>query len=540
MAKTSTRFREFFINIKRSGLLTSTIAVVALVNIINLMPLYSENAFASSIYDDVIKSLDSIKVEGVSGEVDVTNTYGSLMSLSCGSTFYNSFKAAVDGGGDWAIVNFDEGSGKRVRVIWSSTANSLTAQFGMDSPSVKYLYLTGTVGYVQFGRQSNGSPVCDYATTPTSLSYVVLSQSSFSSDEGIFANTFNVSYPSGYEGVIVSDQSTDVDGDGLNAARELFQGTSDNAKDTDEDGLNDYVESRWYPYHDSAFCDTSTPKHCAEPHPTAKDVYVEMDWMNDGTTSYKPTDIQVGLVSDAFAAKDIYLHADTGQYGGGNQLATYAAPLSFEKGLGTDYFDYKDGNFSSARQGIWRYMISGDNYSQAPNSSGATYPGSDNIFISNGYIRDHQSGFGYTDLDTALAGTMIHEIGHSLCLSGVQQYSYQHSICIYGGVDAGNVSTNSYSNYASSMNYYNQMGMVDYSNGSNSAPGDHNDWFAVKNFMPDFTSWDYDTDADYGVGLNRKPKMSVAITTETAKKLKDKGLLKTGKVSWKHLQVRKH
>ena len=350
---------------------------------------------------------------------------------------------------------------------------------------------------------------------------------------------FNNNLPLGYAGDAIRNGSVDSDGDGLVLSQESAQGTSDDNKDSDGDGLSDYVESKWYPNKNSIFCGVS---ECAYPDPVKKDIYVEIDWMNDGTTSFKPTATQVGLVSDAFAAKDIHFHADTGQYGGGSLLSPYTAPLTMVKDpLVTDFFDFKDASFSADRKGIWRYMISGKNYASSPTSSGASFAGSGNIFVSNGFIRANQASFGYTDLDTAIAGTMLHEIGHSLCLSADVRYSYQDSVCVFGGVDSGDVNTNSYPLYTSSMNYYHQMGMVDYSTKPNLI-GDHDDWSAVKTYMGDFTSWDYDTEISSGVGAlpaMAQSKLSVAITTETAKELRKKGLLKSGKATWRHLQVKK-
>ena len=330
--------------------------------------------------------------------------------------------------------------------------------------------------------------------------------------------------PTGYEGADVPDPSVDKDGD----------------------GLEDKKESIWNTSRDSEFCDTSTPKHCAYPDPTTPDVYVQIDWMNDGTTSFKPSDTQLGMVQDAFAEKGINFHADTGLYGGGHQISTYNSMFPFEKTSATDFFDYKDASLSADRIGIWRYMISGNTYSEDVTSSGVTFPGSDNMFLSYGLIKSDQTDFGYSDLDTAIAGTIIHELGHSLCLSKTQEYSYQDSECIYAGVDTGGMVgsalTNDYGQYESSMNYADQMSMVDYSSGANIGLGsaaDHDDWSAVNNHMSDFTQWDYDSQADYGDtgGLSLKLRQVRGININTAKTLKAKGLLKTGKAMWRHLKV---
>jgi len=507
----------------------------------------STSVFASSIYDDNYQAIDTVGVyhsSNCSTEIDLTSTWmkyitdkehwysGTELTMPI---YKESLEQAFDTG-RWAVSEYEHATQKWVYVYWTedtslaldwmSTGNSVMA----DSNELNVMAL-GCIGGV----------IRQYPQMYHFNGQEVLSNNGTGSNtfRNLFVYSSTLNEPSGYEGDNIRTGSTDSDDDGLSLVQETKQGTVDalGYKDTDGDGIDDYKESTWFEDRDDVFCGVS---ECAYPDPLTKDAYVEIDWMNDGTNSYQPNATQIGLISDAFASKCIAFHADTGQYGGGEQLSTYTAPLSFVKGLGTDYFDYKDANFNSNRQGIWRYMISGNNYTEYPTSSGATYPGSDNIFLSYGYIKDHQSGFGYTDTDTAIAGTMIHEIGHSLCLSDTQSYSYQNSSCIYSGIDSGGTTTNDYTNYVSSMNYYDQMGMVDYSTGINGSPGDHDDWSAVNSHMNDFASWDYDTEHDYGSGLSlrkQKPHFAVSITTDTAKKLKAKGLLRTGKATWQHLQV---
>jgi len=138
--------------------------------------------------------------------------------------------------------------------------------------------------------------------------------------------------PLGYEGEAIKAGDEDIDLDGLDLIQELKQGTVDAAgyNDTDYDGLSDMVESVWYVDRTDVFCNTApNPDVCALPDPVKQDIYVEIDWMSDATNStlYKPTNSQLSIVEEVFDDKDINIHFDTGNYGGGNVLPDFDAEL---------------------------------------------------------------------------------------------------------------------------------------------------------------------------------------------------------------------
>lgn len=265
--------------------------------------------------------------------------------------------------------------------------------------------------------------------------------------------------------------------------------------DSDGDGLSDYVESRSYPSRQAVFCGTS----CAYPDPSIKDLYVENDWMKEPGLlgrSFKPNTAQLTVVEEAFADQDITVHFDTGQYGGGNELPAYTEDMSFYRDENaTDFYDYKYGNsaiavnFDVDRYRIWHYMISGYSYPQIPNSSGASYVGDDDSFISVGLLEDTTS----SGIDDVIAGTILHELGHSLCLSDTLHYVNQSQDCVYGGVHAKNDLT--YASYESVMNYdYQFSDLVDLSSGVG-MPEDHDDWSAIAIGMDDFIDSDAEGEA---------------------------------------------
>lgn len=546
-------------------------------------------AHATSDFDNLFTPGSMLVANGgCSG--DITTSYGALINSATSGpnlNFKNAWHQALLNGDGWGMsqivignglalsdqVNYDgtryysDGSyvqtgDKFVRLYVSDTSDynvSFEATGGTSySPYGHQIALIGSSVYSYTFSWSNINNTCtlkmsgglypsynwnNYPVMATTNSDTTLSQRAWF--KPVMLNFTNVSYPYAYDGPDINAHPDD-DNDGLTTDEEYMQGTSDSAVDTDGDGIDDLKESIWNPYRASEFCKTSvTPNVCAYPDPTTQDIYVQIDWMDDGTRAFKPSDAQLGMVSDAYAAQGIKFHADTGQYGGGNLLSSYITPLRMAKVSTTDFFDVKGSNIDQDRLGIWRYMISGYEYLETLGSSGASFAGSDNAFISYGYIKDNAAGFNYSDFDTAIAGTIIHEIGHSLCLTDTIKFSHQNSECVYAGMESGGWDAasqtfiNPYQDYESSMNYAYQMALTDYSDGSNGSTIDHDDWYAIKHNVGVFKLWDYDTDYNYSPGIStaKKSRLTTAITVDMAKKLKSKGQLKTGKSTWRHLKV---
>lgn len=309
--------------------------------------------------------------------------------------------------------------------------------------------------------------------------------------------------PTGYAGAAIGG-ITDADNDGLTSSQEMEQGTSDTNFDTDGDGISDYNESKLNPNYDDIYCDTSVSPHvCADPNPGVKDLFVEIDWMKNGSTEYKPTSAEITDLTNMYSAHGIRAHFDLGTYGGGSYLPVYSGNVNFWETSGAlDIHDYKYGatsaetgtssvaeQFSPYRQNIWRYMIFGA--SLVPDVEdyfhgvvgGVTETVGDDIIISS-----ERSGLldtAYYTNERAIAGLMAHELGHALCLSESRAYIDQESSCIFGGVD-----NDGYSSYISVMNTEDtepsrsNLSTINYSSGSST--GDHDDWSAINAGMGQF------------------------------------------------------
>lgn len=402
--------------------------------------------------------------------------------------FHNRFVSNLATGSGWAIQHLDFGgssgiSGPGVRIWLFDPSATLTVINGQIQAS------PGTVNYATFFYNPNAScrwQLLDYNTDTTS--------SIFHTEDGglLFVASDNIVYPSDYSGPEIRTTPVfDQDHDGLNSAQEASQETLDTQEDTDKDGLGDLVESQWNANRAAVFYSSDN-----YPSPTIKDLYVEIDWMKDPTTneSFRPTSTQLDQVKAAYAVKGISAHFDTGEYGGGQELSQYVGELKFAPDTNNiDFFNIKNGtgdgittpSFSSSRRGVWHYMIAGNKTSLYDTkldtfrntSTGASYAGDDDILIGIGRVKELASA----NQDQAVSGTIMHELGHNLCLSDTS-YTGQDSSCVFSGIDhyAGN-------DYASVMNYDKQLSMVNYSTGSNGT-NDHDDWSAITVGMDDFVT----------------------------------------------------
>ncbi|MBL8158885.1 hypothetical protein JNJ66_00325 [Candidatus Saccharibacteria bacterium] len=347
--------------------------------------------------------------------------------------------------------------------------------------------------------------------------------------------------------------SSDFDGDGVSVNGEASQGTSEHRIDSDNDGLNDLVESVYYTQRTAAFCKVvnSTPANCAYPDPIKKDIFIEIDWLYDSEEgrSTLPSPNQLSKIGEAFAAKDIKVHFDIGDYtgneddevsssvqigdfGGGNEVP-YRALIQFDSSEDgalanvPDLIDYKKGNedvynitsqFNYGNRGnIWRYFLSAKVVNIPSNANddpvhGKAVVGNDEAIIA--YDMVEANTLDSADFNRILPKVFAHELGHQLCLSGLSGtssntfYSEQIETCAFAGVDSDSASTN----YKSIMNYdiledniYETVNdpfphtdrllyplpAYSFSEGNNGS-GDHDDWNSVLNSVGDFAK-----DKDY-------------------------------------------
>ncbi len=246
--------------------------------------------------------------------------------------------------------------------------------------------------------------------------------------------------------VYFSTSDVDTDRDGLTDEMERTIGTGPNDPDTDKDGLKDGWEVLGVDIDGDGRVDLDLPSMGS--HPLRKDVFLELDWMEDNQHSHKPEASVIQMVVNAFASRNIRLHVDTGQWGGGTKVAhqlnstwhkydfeTAAKRVLYE--ASNNYLlDIKKNNFNRDRLGIFYWGIF---VHERLDSSGQAEIGG-NFFVA---LAPNTNNF-------AKAGTIMHEFGHTIQLG--------HGGRLTEELEYDN--TNFKPNYRSVMNYFFQFGGV--------------------------------------------------------------------------------
>lgn len=170
-----------------------------------LSALPASSTFATSIYDDSLVTTSNLLYYGDdwNDTIDVSSTWRTHMRAACGSTVYSDFLGALNGGA-WAVSQVSDG-GYGIAVTWSKPDNTLPDTSFYSYGTDKWLGVSpGYYGRAVFSYNSYlDQDVCQYSTTASYHSNnweAVLSQENWTSPYGLFQSTYDIEYPTGYEG----------------------------------------------------------------------------------------------------------------------------------------------------------------------------------------------------------------------------------------------------------------------------------------------------------------------------------------------------
>ncbi|MDK8306502.1 hypothetical protein QP866_06475 [Corynebacterium imitans] len=256
-------------------------------------------------------------------------------------------------------------------------------------------------------------------------------------------------------------------GNSLRAHATLTFETQESAKDSDRDGLPDLWEEQGVTLDDG----TRLPLNEWGADPHRPDIFLQMNWMrseyetlgcfeNPGktecadakTTSYRPSRTSFDELVERFAARDIALHIDAGEY--------YSNIPNYGTRHGGETENYEEYYFRSTIPGL--RMVSNVNRLLGQRSAvfhsgvvgGMMNPGNYSVGVSlvgdNGfYVAKHER----MTKESQLRNTIMHELGHNLGLNhnGATKFKDQVPKSDY------------LPNYKSVMNYLYQFSYFDYS-----------------------------------------------------------------------------
>lgn len=234
--------------------------------------------------------------------------------------------------------------------------------------------------------------------------------------------------------------------------------------DTDGDGIPDEWEKNGVDTNGDGKIDLLL--HLMGADPNVPDIFIEVDWMEKALTQLKysedtewvtvnqpiilkPYENAMKKVYESFKAKGINLHIDAGpdstdfvtgkkwgKLSGGNSIP-WMDLLKFDKETCKEWMKIVDANFSDGRRNAFRHalFLNRYDYGKGEDSTGLATIG-DQFFI----IADCDGSLNKKLGGNALAGTFMHELGHTLGLR-------------HGGQDE----LNRKPNYLSIMNYMFQL-----------------------------------------------------------------------------------
>ncbi len=199
-----------------------------------------------------------------------------------------------------------------------------------------------------------------------------------------------------------------------------------------------------------------------------KDIFIEVDRMGSTDPGVIPLQASLQKVVDAFAAKSIHIHFDTGtlfsstfsvanfNLGNTNSQVPYEKCVTFDQttcasntSTRRSIYDWKDEFFDLSRRNVFHYLLFGNsqNVDGSSGSSGVAEVLGNDLMVTmggSGWGLSTSPGPGLNLLTNWQASTIMHELGHNLNL--------RHG---------GDVDTNYKPNYWSIMNYMYQLNGLD-------------------------------------------------------------------------------
>ncbi len=271
-------------------------------------------------------------------------------------------------------------------------------------------------------------------------------------------------------------------------------------KDLDNDGIPVEWEWKWgynpFEYDDHEYLDPDIDglyntqeyklrKYFADP--LKPDMYVEVDGMKKGGIfdwDHKIDEETIQIITEKYTEHGMNVYMDNGWPGtpanAGGEMLDHVITIDQDSGMQNRFYRH---HFPDERKGLFRYLIICD-------GGGHSYPSDlnrmDTQIVGTNLKLVLTSRMAFTPRQQILSTTslVMHELGHSQGLSlwtfeGVDNYTiYPEKAGILNSIKTRKAYAEKWGTYESSMNYLyaGDSEIVGYSDGSNGAPYDQDDW----------------------------------------------------------------
>ena len=203
--------------------------------------------------------------------------------------------------------------------------------------------------------------------------------------------------------------------------------------------------------------------------PFQKDIFLEIDWMASQTgpsDQNRLTASDLEMMEDIFKEKNINLHVDHGDLGGGEEVI-YQSNFSYAD-LRDIYWNYfLHGDLNNPRKGVFHYCIIND-WGPGPGFAFIGWDGLDSFDISAQELTQNQPS---KERNILIVGGSIHELGHTLGLTVDDHQGNDNQIATW----IFSKQWWKYRQYKSCMNYWYTYRILGFSDGSH-GPYDFDDW----------------------------------------------------------------
>ncbi len=170
------------------------------------MLVQSPAANAASPYDEVVNTIDMLRIsDGNGGSADISRNWRLLLA-ECQPSASESLESVIENGGSWLVIQEDGDEGDAY-IRWTSEESIYTSFFMNKSEYPSWGTSPGVFSVARINwYKSDGRISCEYYPTVENSKNNALISSPYSSQLALYFSNYSNSYPEGYEGITIPGQ----------------------------------------------------------------------------------------------------------------------------------------------------------------------------------------------------------------------------------------------------------------------------------------------------------------------------------------------